>query len=815
MKYQPVKFCILKQIHFSKCFLSIQPQNGYIEFRKQKYFRYILILFLFLSIPLFSAEQSSQSLKNSVQYWNDTISNHNSNVNIMLNTTKTYVSILNRHVDNFYDSLKHEEIIKDQLSFIYNSMVSSPYQYRVVASEFSNLIDSVADKYSTLEYDYSTTVKMIKNVKAQKQLLNKIILNKDNLKDSRQLNLQKKYTQVLNILEKNKKMLSEPLSLGTKQIKLLKKEFGENFQSQIKENILSFLITRNRLWSYAFVDRSFFNLLPAYLSKSKEVLIRKLPATFQSWCELIFLIIIFRLIICYFICKIISSFQKKYNFGFDSGHIKRVVGWGLLSVSFYIFYLLRDFPKSILPYQLAGVFLIKMLVDVSWFLRGYTSKKQITRHSPLNSYFWLYFTGIVFQEIELSFVILYFLWPILLFYVTYVLIKRISTVEFKLGKNIIITSITLLPIFAVLCLFGYIYLSIFLSLTLFICLLALQFGFLLSTLFKNFIIKLSHDNTIKFYPLIIRGLGIPILWTLIICFVGDFIVEQLSSQDFLLNFIKSDFTIHGIHFNMILISISIFLFFVAKTISNLISSSLKKYSVGIKNIDYSTTKSLNIASNYFIWILYIIIVLYIFNVNFIGMAVASGGFAIGLGFGLKELANNFVSGLIIIFGKDLNEGDIIEIGNIYGKILNVKIRSTLIVTPKGSLISIPNSKLTSSDIINWKKNITEKIEIGVAYGSDTRKVEEIMLEEAYKNKNVFKEPKPNVIFESFGDHALLFALFIRINKIENKYKVASDIKFELENRFTKENINIAYPQLDLHIIKSAERDNTKPNKQTL
>jgi small-conductance mechanosensitive channel len=185
-------------------------------------------------------------------------------------------------------------------------------------------------------------------------------------------------------------------------------------------------------------------------------------------------------------------------------------------------------------------------------------------------------------------------------------------------------------------------------------------------------------------------------------------------------------------------------------------------------------------------------------------AFLGGALAIAFGFGAQNLLKNLISGIMLLVERPLKIGDLVEIGGIVGKVTNISIRSSTIRTAEGIETLVPNSALVESNVTNWTLSSSEvrrTLRIGVAYGSDTRKVSETLLAQADRHGQVLKNPAPRVIFEDFGDSALVFALefWIDFGKGADSRQITSDLRFMTEKALAEAGISVPFPQRDLHL----------------
>ena len=189
------------------------------------------------------------------------------------------------------------------------------------------------------------------------------------------------------------------------------------------------------------------------------------------------------------------------------------------------------------------------------------------------------------------------------------------------------------------------------------------------------------------------------------------------------------------------------------------------------------------------------------DLTLLGVVAAAVG--VGVGFGLQNIANNFISGIFILFERPIKVGDRIEVGEVHGHVVRIAARATTVRTNDNIDIIIPNSSFTSFNVINWShgdQKVRFRVPVAVAYGSDARLVERLLLEVAHENENVLKEPSPRVVFWAFGDSALEFQLRVWTTRMLHRRGVFfGQLNLAIYEKFQQHGIHIPFPQRDLHL----------------
>ncbi len=199
-----------------------------------------------------------------------------------------------------------------------------------------------------------------------------------------------------------------------------------------------------------------------------------------------------------------------------------------------------------------------------------------------------------------------------------------------------------------------------------------------------------------------------------------------------------------------------------------------------------------------------IITLDLLSVPLTAFAFVSGAVAIGVGFGAQNIINNFISGWILMWERPIKIGDFLELGDVRGTVEAINTRSTRIRRVDGVHLLVPNSQLLENTVTNWTlmdNLVRTAVRVGVAYGSDVRLTEKLIAQAAQEHPDVLQEPGCAVIFDDFGDSALVFELnfWVHASTERGLRMIRSDLRFRIDALFREHDLVIAFPQRDVHV----------------
>ncbi len=270
-------------------------------------------------------------------------------------------------------------------------------------------------------------------------------------------------------------------------------------------------------------------------------------------------------------------------------------------------------------------------------------------------------------------------------------------------------------------------------------------------------------------------------------------------------FARPIFQINGTKLSVFSIIVSFFIVVASFRVASLIGKGINR-ALKNKDVDSGVRDSIEKFTKYVVITVGILFSMDNMGISIKSLAAVGAILMVGIGFGLQNITQNFISGIILLFERPVKVGDIIQVGNSSGRVIDIRVRSTLIQTRDDLTIIVPNSKLLAEEVISESYSghtIRKHIKVGVAYGSDVDKVKALLLKSLEGHKEVLESPPAGCVFEDFGDSSLVFDLRFWCSNIWEMERVCGDIRCDISRLFREENIEIPFPQRDLHIRSSA------------
>jgi len=312
---------------------------------------------------------------------------------------------------------------------------------------------------------------------------------------------------------------------------------------------------------------------------------------------------------------------------------------------------------------------------------------------------------------------------------------------------------------------------------------------------RMFLIRLS-----KTALLVLLILGVPMAWGARTEYLADFFYA-----------VNYQIKLGGIQISVLDLVIAVLIVFLTHTVVMVGKAILKDQILAHRDLEPGLKDSITTITGYVGWVIGIVIVFRVIGISAASLAVLFGAVGIGIGFGLQNIFNNFLSGIILLFERPIQVGDVVEVNGIWGTVTKINVRATQVKTYDNADLIIPNADLISRQLTNWSfkdARVRRTITVGVAYGSDIQLVRDTLNNIALNHPRVYRRPQPEVLFSDFGESALIFKLRVWVH-INYFLSVETDIRFEISKEFKELGIRIPFPQRDVH-FKSGYVTATEP-----
>jgi small-conductance mechanosensitive channel len=293
------------------------------------------------------------------------------------------------------------------------------------------------------------------------------------------------------------------------------------------------------------------------------------------------------------------------------------------------------------------------------------------------------------------------------------------------------------------------------------------------------------------------------LWTAVGFYITDIFPQARSWRYKLFNFLTSPIVSLGeSNYSalqlLLLLAFTIGLWFAVSGLTRI----FKFYVLSRTGAELRVQEVVAILTQYILTFLGLIVLLQIWGLDVRSLAILASVLGVGIGFGVQNITNNLISGLIITLERPIQVGDFVKVGDLVGTVERIGARSTEIRTLDQVTIIVPNSRFLETEVINWSHGDPVsrlRIPVGVAYGSNVEQVQTALLEAAKSHPEVLVRPQPQVWFQEFGESAINFDLLVWTGEPKNQARVKSDLYYRIEASLRRYGIEVPFPQRDLNV----------------
>ncbi len=310
--------------------------------------------------------------------------------------------------------------------------------------------------------------------------------------------------------------------------------------------------------------------------------------------------------------------------------------------------------------------------------------------------------------------------------------------------------------------------------------------------------KLEKLQSILFAAVTV--IGLVVVWNDVLPAFGFLGNVQLWESGIASEVIDGVDTYEWVTLEEVLLAVGVFLLtlFAARNLPGLLEFAVLQRLPVDAGVKYASSSVLR----YMIMTVGVVLTFRVIGVGWSNVQWLVAAMTVGLGFGLQEIFANFVSGLILLFERPIRVGDTVTVGQVTGTVTRIRIRATTLVDWDRKELVVPNREFVTGQLVNWTLSDTVLrviIKVGVAYGSDTRLATELLYRVAAENPTVLNEPEPMVVFDNFGESSLDFHLRCFVGTLHAYRTISHELNLAIDDLFKQHNIEIAFPQRDLHI----------------
>lgn len=453
--------------------------------------------------------------------------------------------------------------------------------------------------------------------------------------------------------------------------------------------------------------------------------------------------------------------------------------------------------------SIAGTLLLSLgQMALAWDLYAF-QRHDLPRRSPLWPLFSPLLFGLFLLFFNLPAPILGGIWlAVLLFTLWRDARRKLPDIPFLLVVNLLKGQTFILWIAVIMTLAGWGRLSILFCMAYAAVAVCVQQAVGFMRLMNSIAALMPQDGARALFSGLLLALALPALIVLATAATGLWILAYPGGEFLMAHLAAVDVSIGKTSFSMLQVLLIISVFYVTRSFISVGRSFIADLPAHGVRLDRSLVGPIQAGFTYLLWGLFGLYTLSALGFSLTSIAVVAGGLSVGIGFGLQNIINNFVSGLLVIFGQTLREGDVINVGGVNGVVRRINIRSTQVETFDNAIIFVPNAEFLSGKLTNWTRNgrmVRQEVAVGVAYGSDIQLVESLLEQVARDHPRVLSYPEPIILFNDFAASSLDFRLRFWVGDILHGSTIASEIRKAIDAKFAEAHIEIAFPQMDVHL----------------
>jgi small-conductance mechanosensitive channel len=329
-----------------------------------------------------------------------------------------------------------------------------------------------------------------------------------------------------------------------------------------------------------------------------------------------------------------------------------------------------------------------------------------------------------------------------------------------------------------------------------------QVSLLTQTARRFNVVRSRSDSIWAVFSRLIRWLGVS-AWIYIVL-TGFLIIDPIVA--FIKNFLETNISVGQLALSPEDVFLFVLVIWLSYKLSQFIRFVLETAVLPHMHLPRGVPAAITTLTNYAVIVIGVMVAMSVAGFDMSRVTLIFGALGVGVGFGLQNIVNNFISGLILLFERPIKVGDIIEINNELAVVKHIAMRASTVRTYEGAMIIVPNANLISAEVVNWTYGTDKRrmeIPVGVAYGTDPKTVIELLIDVAKSHPDVSETPEPSALFLRFGDSSLDFELRVWVS-VSSRMKIISDLLLAITEALAEAGITIPFPQRDLHLQSVAD-----------